>query len=76
MPLALKAQESGATIIGHWPSEGYEFTQSIALIDEQTFIGLTLDEDRQAELTVSRVKTWLNQLKTELGVDNWQAQLP
>ncbi len=75
MPLALKAQESGATIIGRWPSEGYDFEESNALIDEQTFIGLTLDEDRQPELTVGRIKTWIQQLMDELGVDHWQAEL-
>ncbi len=76
MPLALKAQESGAQIIGHWPSEGYDFEESKALIDEQTFIGLTLDEDRQPDLTESRIKTWIQQLLNELGVNNWQATLP
>lgn len=75
MPLALKAQESGATIIGHWPSEGYDYTESKALVNDKTFIGLTLDEDRQSELTDSRIKDWLEQLKTELGVDSWQAEL-
>ncbi len=75
-PLALTAQESGATIIGHWSSEGYHFTESKALIDDNTFIGLTLDEDRQADLTESRIKIWIEQLKTELGVENWQVELP
>ena len=73
--LAEKAQASGATIIGHWPSEGYEFTESKALIDKKTFIGLTLDDDRQADLTEGRIKTWLEQLKTELGIDSWEAEL-
>ena len=72
--LALKAQESGAKIIGHWPSEGYDFTESKALIDKNTFIGLTLDEDRQADLTEGRIKTWLEQLKIELGIDSWEAE--
>lgn len=75
MPLAEKAQEAGATIIGHWPSEGYDFTESKALVDDSTFIGLTLDEDRQPDLTEDRIKTWLEQLKRELGVDSWQAEL-
>ncbi len=74
--LAKKAQEAGGTIIGHWPSEGYSFTESKALIDENTFIGLTLDEDRQEELTEDRVKTWVEQLKTELGISDWQVELP
>lgn len=73
--LANKSQSSGATIIGHWPSEGYEFTESKALIDENTFVGLTLDEDRQPDLTDERIKTWLEQLKKELGIASWEAEL-
>lgn len=73
--LALKAQKSGATIIGHWPSEGYDFTESKALINEHTFIGLPLDEDRQPDLTEERVNTWLDQLKRELNIDHWSASL-
>ncbi len=74
--LAVKAQESGATIIGHWPSEGYDYTESKALIDDKTFVGLTLDEDRQEDLTEDRIKTWLEQLKNELGVEDWESELP
>jgi flavodoxin I len=44
-------------------------------VNENTFIGLTLDEDRQSDLTEDRIKTWLEQLKTELGVDSWQEEL-
>lgn len=73
--LAIKAQESGAIIIGHWPSHGYEFTDSKALIDENTFIGLTLDEDRQENLTENRIEVWLEQLKSELGIGNWDQKL-
>lgn len=75
MPLAEKAQEVGATIIGHWPSEGYDFTESLALVDDNHFIGLTLDEDRQSDLTDGRIDTWLEQLKAELGVSSWQEEL-
>lgn len=74
--LAVKVQESGATIIGHWPSAGYDFTESKALIDDNTFVGLTLDEDRQPDLTENRIKTWLEQLKNELGIDSWEKELP
>jgi len=74
--LAEKSQQSGATIIGHWPSTGYDFTESKALIDENTFIGLTLDEDRQPDLTESRIDTWLEQLTSELGIESWDDDLP
>lgn len=73
--LAEKAQASGATIIGDWPSSGYDFTESKALIDNNTFVGLTLDEDRQPDLTENRIKIWLEQLKNELGIDSWEAEL-
>jgi len=72
--LADKAQQSGATIIGHWPSAGYDFTESKALINDDTFIGLTLDEDRQPDLTENRIKTWLEQLKNELSIECWEAE--
>lgn len=73
--LAATAEASGATIIGNWSSAGYDFTESKALIDDNTFVGLTLDEDRQPDLTESRIKAWLVQLKNELGIDNWEAGL-
>lgn len=74
--LATKAEQAGATIVGHWPSEGYDFTESKALINDDTFIGLPLDEDRQPDLTESRINLWLEQLKAELNIDNWNAELP
>ena len=73
--LAIKAQQSGAMIIGHWPSKGYDFIASKALVDDETFIGLTLDDDRQADLSENRIKTWLEQLKRELGVVRWDEEL-
>ena len=41
-------------------------TASKALIDENTFIGLCIDEDRQAELTDQRVTKWVTQLNDEM----------
>lgn len=73
--LAIKDQQSGAIIIGYWPFNGYEFTASKALIDDNTFIGLTLDEDRQEDLTENRIKVWLEQLKSELGIGSWDEEL-
>lgn len=74
--LAEQVQESGGTLIGHWPSNGYDFTESKSLIDDDTFVGLPLDEDRQPDLTEGRIKDWIEQLKSELGVDNWRDELP
>lgn len=56
----------GAIIVGHWPTESYEFEASKGLLDENHFIGLGIDEDRQPELTESRVKQWCQQIHEEM----------
>ena len=56
----------GATIIGHWPTEGYQFEASKALVDDKHFVGLGIDEDRQPELTAGRVTAWCKQLVDEM----------
>lgn len=59
-------EAKGATIVGHWPCEGYEFEASKALVDEYHFVGLGIDEDRQPELTEQRVKAWCKQVYDEM----------
>ena len=56
----------GAIIMGNWPTEGYHFEASKALVDDQHFVGLGIDEDRQPELTEGRVKAWCKQLVDEM----------
>lgn len=56
----------GAIIMGHWPTEGYTFEASKALVDDQHFVGLGIDEDRQPELTEGRVQAWCKQLVDEM----------
>lgn len=57
----------GGTTVGHWPTDGYDFTESKA-VKNGRFVGLALDEDNQSELTDKRVKVWVSQLKSEFGV--------
>ena len=59
-------EAKGAIIIGHWPTAGYEFEASKALVDDKHFVGLGIDEDRQPELTSERVKGWCKQLHEEM----------
>jgi flavodoxin I len=59
-------ESKGATVIGYWPTEGYEFEASKALVDENHFVGLCIDEDRQPELTEDRVNRWVNQIYDEM----------
>lgn len=62
-----KISERGDTTVGHWPTEGYDFNESKA-VKNGKFVGLALDEDNQSELTDSRIKTWVAQLKSRFGV--------
>lgn len=56
--------EAKAQLIGKWPVDGYDFTESKAVIGDH-FVGLALDLDQQDELTEERVIAWVNQLKKE-----------
>jgi len=57
-------EKAGAQLIGRWPTDGYEFTNSDS-VEDHKFLGLALDEDRQPELTETRIKSWLAQIKKE-----------
>ncbi|WP_057830939.1 flavodoxin FldA [Colwellia sp. TT2012] len=65
-PLRDIVESKGAIVVGNWSTESYEFEASKALIDENNFIGLCIDEDRQSELTEERVNKWLVQLNDEM----------
>jgi flavodoxin I len=65
--LEAKFAEQGATTVGHWPTDGYDFNESKA-VKNGKFVGLALDEDNQPDLTDDRIKTWVSQLKREFGL--------
>lgn len=50
--------ERNARIIGQWPTEGYNFSDSDGMKDGN-FFGLALDEDHQQERTSDRIEKWL-----------------
>ncbi|MEP0174217.1 MAG: flavodoxin FldB [Paraglaciecola sp.] len=53
--------------VGYWPNEGYEFTHSKALVAENSFfVGLSLDDENQYDLTEQRIKEWSTQVLAEL----------
>ncbi len=64
--LAKAAEKAGATLVGAWPTKGYDFSNSLAVRDG-FFAGLALDEDNQPELTAERIAQWTEQLKQELA---------
>ena len=54
---------NGATIVGHWPTAGYDFDESKALVaGKDLFVGLAIDEDQQEELTRERLDQWCSQV--------------
>lgn len=59
-------ESKGGIVVGHWPTESYDFEASKALVDDDHFVGLGIDEDRQPELTEERVRLWCTQLKEEM----------
>ncbi|WP_317931129.1 flavodoxin [Halioxenophilus sp. WMMB6] len=60
--------ERGATIVGAWPNEGYEFEHSEGLGEDGKFFGLALDMDNQSNLTDERLKTWLGMIAPTFGL--------
>ena len=57
-------EPKGAKVIGFTSTDGYEFESSKSIRDKK-FMGLVIDEESQPELTVGRIKNWVNQIKTE-----------
>ncbi len=58
-------KECGATMIGDWSVEGYNFKASKSVIDGR-FVGLALDQENQKDLTPERLATWLKNLATSM----------
>lgn len=64
--LYFKLQAMGATLIGTWPNNGYEFKESKGLSEDKSlFLGLALDEENQPDLTDARLSQWLEQILKE-----------
>ena len=59
-----RIKDKGASFVGAWPTDGYNFNASKGVIDGK-FLGLAIDEDNQKDLTKSRVEKWVSQLKNE-----------
>lgn len=64
--LAEVFENSGASIIGEFPLEGYTFESSQALKNDK-FVGLVLDFENQHSLNDERVKKWIKELEKKLN---------
>ncbi len=62
--------KKGASIVGYWPTNGYEFDASKAKVpDQDAFVGLGIDEDQQSELTCERLNKWCKQVHEAFNLD-------
>jgi len=57
--------ENGAKVVGAWPTDGYSFEASKAVVEDE-FVGLVIDHDNQSDLTDERLDEWLEMVKPEL----------
>tara|TARA_B100000242_G_scaffold16392_1_gene10089 strand:+ start:102 stop:620 length:519 start_codon:yes stop_codon:yes gene_type:complete len=64
--LAKVVLENGGEVFGHWPNKGYEFNESLGLMNDDLFYGLVIDEDNQQDQTDQRIKKWVKQIKNKL----------
>lgn len=61
-----KVVERGGEVIGAWPTIGYDFFDTNAVIDGR-FVGLVIDQENASDKTVERVSGWVALLKRELN---------
>lgn len=64
-----KVKNQGASMVGLWPNQGYDFEDSKALtVDKAFFLGLPLDDENQLELTDPYIEQWSKQILIEFGL--------
>lgn len=51
-------KDKGCTFVGSWPTDDYDFSDSVAVVDGK-FVGLALDEDNEPDLTDYRLNEWI-----------------
>lgn len=57
-------ENKGAKIIGKVKTDGYNFDESKAVVDNY-FVGLALDEDNESNLTNSRIENWVSEIEKD-----------
>ena len=54
-------KDSGCTIVGKVPTDGYNFSSSISVVDGM-FVGLPLDDINEDNKTKARIDAWLEEI--------------
>ncbi|MDX9789671.1 MAG: flavodoxin [Candidatus Kapaibacterium sp.] len=65
--LAKPVLKNGGTVVGYWPTDGYDFSESVGVAENGKFYGLGIDQDNQEDMTEARISDWVNQLKSEFA---------
>jgi flavodoxin I len=55
-------KEKPCHLIGEWPADDYNFSESKALRNGK-FVGLAVDEDNEPDLTDYRIDKWVSEIK-------------
>lgn len=62
-----KFESLGATLVGSWPVDGYQFAKSQGLTEDGSkFVGLAFQKYDSEELTEERIKRWAAQIREEV----------
>lgn len=59
-------ESKGCTVVGKVSTDGYDYDSSEAEVDGM-FVGLPIDEDNESDQTPDRIKSWVEQIKQEIG---------
>lgn len=62
--LGRKVRERGGSLVGFTSTEGFNFDESLG-VEDGKFMGLSLDDDNQRDLTEGRIQAWVQQLVAE-----------
>lgn len=66
--LADVVYDNGGDLIGFWPTDGYQFSNSVAHLEGMgEFFGLAIDQDNEAAKTPERVRAWVAQVSKEFA---------
>lgn len=57
-----KVKTLGANMVGAFPTDGFEFDESTAVVNGM-FVGLALDEDNQDKQSKERIKIWCDSIR-------------
>jgi flavodoxin I len=64
-------RKRGATVVGLWPTEGYDFTDSLG-VEGDNFLGLALDYDNDHRTCKSQINAWVEQIIDEFDLTSYR----